>query len=84
MDVAPSDDMVGTVLEELISNVVARSFRRMRRKVRVAFSCEGCSASAVENYGLCGHPSQTRHMEYGGCLSEEYLNADSGVSSDEE
>ena len=84
MNATTSADAVSAILEELIANIVARSCRRERRNKRVKLTCEGCSARAVEHYGYGGHPSQRRHMEYGGCLSHEYLNADSGVSSGED
>lgn len=69
------------ILEELICVVERKAARRKRRRDRVRNTCEGCSDLAVQVYGYGGHPSQIRHMGYGGCLSYEYSNADSDVSS---
>jgi hypothetical protein len=69
------------ILEELICVVERKADLRKRRRNRVKKTCEGCSDLAVQFYGYGGHPSQSRHMGYGGCLSYEYSNADSDVSS---
>ena len=67
------------IVNEMVE-VVCKTDRSEHRTKRVKRTCEGCSAFAVQCYGYGGHPSQRRHMELGGCLSNE--SAD--FSSDED
>ncbi len=78
MELSPQ---VAHCLRRLIVSV-RRDIRKRRRLQRVRRTCEGCSTRAIEYYGFGGHPSQIRHMGYGGCLSTEYLQLNSDVSSD--
>lgn len=77
-----TEDICAIVLNQLVETVVRKTARKERRCERVKHTCEGCSQLAVDYYGYGGHPSQIRHMGLGGCLSNEYLQADSDVSSD--